>query len=486
MERDTKLVCHIGSTRDPGRESDRTSLDWFFVNQRAHEMLATVKTSIANDHRWDRYKKYFNLYELVSSSTPDSPSTSSYSPTSRSFYKMIELLHDHHSDLTTLHPCKAAFLCDAPGGFVEAFMVYRKRTASNDPDGWIGKDVLHAISLIEDGPATPKKTVGDMCPSWRIPRDMLRNNNVHLHGGDPDNNGDLYNIRNVDDFVGKVGPHSCELVTADGGFDFSGDFNNQEGSSLRLMVSQVYTALCTLVNGGALLMKVYDISLPATLRLVWHLHCAFPGGVVVDKPFTSRVANSEKFLVCKWFERTPRVNRLIESLRVSVRRSRGEVPTVSGGLQLPPPWFLRELAVFNLRYITAQSRAIVETVTYMRTSGELAYPHATLQRAAARRWCLRHGISMWKDATPPQSQVVAQPSGPPVMCPSGTGDQASTGPSERAGTADTQRPVRYRSRSPSDTPYKDGLLFPGRKLLGANCAEPPGAGLAEAVLNAVA
>lgn len=470
-----KLVCDIGSAREQRSDKEKTSADWFFVNQRAHEMLTTVKTSIGNDHRWDKHKKYFNKYELISSSTPDAPSCSSYQPTSRSFYKMIEMLHDHHGDLTTQHPCKAAFLCDAPGGFVEAFLVYRRRQ-TGCMGGWIGKDVLHAISLV---------AYGTDVPSWRIPRDMLRNNNVHLHGGDTGNNGDLYSIRNIDDFVEKVGQHSCELVTADGGFDVSSDFNNQEGCSLRLLVSQVYTALRTMSNGGAFLMKIYDISLPATMRLLWHLHCCFSGGIVIDKPFTSRAANSEKFLICKWFDRTTRVNKLMESLRVSVCRSQGEVPLVRGGRQLPPSWFLRELSVYNLRYIAKQTRAIVETVQHMRST-DFAYPKVIEQRAAARQWCQHYGMAM---STPPHPRptVPSTHSDSSSFC--AMPDQAPASQPDtlkRPGTCETQRPARCKSRSPSETPYKDGLLLPGRKLFGENCADIPGGGPAEIALNEVA
>lgn len=439
-----KLVCHIGSSRD-WIDSERSASDWFFVNERAHDLLSTVKTSIGNDHRWDRCKKYFNAHELISSSALDAPSCSAYAPTSRSFFKLIELLQDHHEDLTIQHACKVAFLCDAPGGFVEAFLVYRRRRGNLE--GWIGKDILHAISLVSST---------DSVPAWRIPREMLRNNNVHLHGGDAGNNGDLYQIRNIDDFVERVGAHSCELVTADGGFDFSGDFNCQERSSLRLLVSEVYTALRTVADGGAFLVKMYDMKLPATIRMMWHLHCCFSGGLVIDKPHTSRAANSEKYLICRWFDRTARVDKLVELLRVSVCRGLGEVPLVRGGRHLPPAWFLRELALFNIRYITHQTRVIMDTLAHMRSSDTM-FPYLQTQITIARSWCVRYGIALSPCPSIPcptrspnaPNSVQASPDHPvTVACP--------------LGTAVTHSPVRCRSRSPSATPYKDGLLFPGR------------------------
>lgn len=482
-----KLVNHIGSTRCAS-DAYHSASDWFYVNERAHDMLATVKTSIGNDHRWDRCKKFFNPYELISSPAADMPCCASYTPTSRSFFKLTEMLQDHHDDLTTQHASKAAFLCDAPGGFVEAFLTYRRR--GNRPGGWIGKDIIHAISLV--GPCTAEacdtKVRGGSVPAWRLPRDLLRNNNVHLHGGDPGgNNGDLYVLANIEAFVKKVGRHSCELVTADGGFDFSSDFNSQEQSSLRLLVSEVFTALQVLADGGALLIKMYDISLPATLRLLWHLNCCFSGGIVVDKPCTSRVANSERFIICRWFERSVRVERLVSLLRISVARGLGDVPLVGLGRHLPPSWFLRELALFNTRYIAQQTRVIMNTLAFMRSQEGEVFPHLVEQLACARLWCTRYRMTMNYAHTQIQSAGPGPCWDHPVSVPevSVLGSVPNT-VADEAGTADMQSAVSARSRSPSTTPYRDGLLLPGRKLEGAYCDRLPGGGTEVTLLKNVA
>lgn len=483
-----KLVSHIGSARAwCVKDGDHSASDWFYVNERAHDMLATVKTSIGNDHRWDRCKKYFNPYELISSPAGDVPCCAAYTPISRSFFKLIEMLQDHHDDLTTPHASKAAFLCDAPGGFVEAFLTYRQSRGSR-PGGWIGKDIVHAISLV-----APDEHPRDSVPGWRLPRDLLRNNNVHLHGGDPGgNNGDLYVLSNIDAFVDKVGRHSCELVTADGGFDFSCDFNSQECSSLRLLVSEVYTALRLLADGSALLIKMYDICLPATLRLLWHLHCCFSGGIIINKPCTSRAANSERFIICRWFDRTVRVDRLISLLRVSVSRGLGEVPLVGQGHHLPPTWFLREVALYNSRYISQQTQVIMRTLTFMRSTEGEAFPRLEAQSACARRWCTRYRMAInTSQANGRGSQKQGAYPGPcwdhPVRVPDVrvVGSTPNTS-ADVAGTADMQSAVSARSRSPSTTPYRDGLLLPGRKLHGAYCDRLPGGGIEDALLKKVA
>lgn len=490
-----KLVCHIDASA-PKDLDGRLATDWFEVNKRTHEMLDVVKIAIGNDRRWDRFKRYFNMFELVSSSACDIPGFAAYTPTSRSFFKLTELLADH-GVLTRPHASRSAFLCDAPGGFIEAYIMHRKRkTLTRTPYDWHGRDVMHAISLVvatAGGTATCSAT-----PGWRLPRDLMRNHNVHLHGGDENGDGDLYNLVNIDTFVRIVVANSCDLVTADGGFDFSGDFNSQERSSLRLLVSEVYTAMLLQADDGCFLVKMYDLRLPETLRLLWLLHCCYPGGIVIDKPGSSRAANSEKFIVCKRFKRTASVDALMLLLRESVARGRGEVPLVDGVEALPPAWFLREVVLFNTRYISAQTKTIMGTLSYMRAmdhpvgaGAHVPYPCFAEQAVAAKEWCAKYGFPM-SMTSPDHAGSQSSWDKKTAWAPSVTTSHPRSVPgttltpapvpkidSEGVGTSATHIPLSLRSRSPSTTPYKDGLLLPGRKLVAENCTRPPGGGPAE-------
>ena len=73
-------------------------------------------------------------------------------------------------------------------------------------------------------------------PFWKLSKEMCHNNNIYINRK-MENIGDLYNIVNIDNFISKTGKNTCKLVTADGGFDFSVDFNNQEYSFLRLFLT---------------------------------------------------------------------------------------------------------------------------------------------------------------------------------------------------------------------------------------------------------
>ena len=50
----------------------------------------------------------------------------------------------------------------------------------------------------------------------------------HISDG-VDKTSNLYNYENASDFIRKVNLNYCHLVTADGGFDYSNNYNSQGG-----------------------------------------------------------------------------------------------------------------------------------------------------------------------------------------------------------------------------------------------------------------
>jgi len=137
-------------------------------------------------------------------------------------------------------------------------------------------------------------------PFWKLSKELCQNNHIYINRK-MENIGDLYNIKNIDNFISKVGKNKCKLVTADGGFDFSVDFNNQEYSFLRLFLSEIYTAVSTQAIGGAFIIKIFDMFTYETNCLISILIELYEE-VYITKPFTSRPANSEKYLVCNNFK----------------------------------------------------------------------------------------------------------------------------------------------------------------------------------------
>jgi len=92
-----------------------------------------------------------------------------------------------------------------------------------------------------------------------------------------------------------------DILIVDGGFDFSVDFNKQEQLAFELILSQVAFAISMQKKNGVFILKVFDIFLQPTIELIYLLSC-FYKQVYIIKPNTSRRANSEKYVVCKYFK----------------------------------------------------------------------------------------------------------------------------------------------------------------------------------------
>ena len=93
---------------------------------------------------------------------------------------------------------------------------------------------------------------------------------------------------------------SMDLITADGGFDFSLDFNRQEINIAKLLFAQISYALVMQKQGGVYILKIFDSFMHHSVDLLYIL-CSFYEKVFMIKPQTSRYANSEKYIVCKGF-----------------------------------------------------------------------------------------------------------------------------------------------------------------------------------------
>jgi MinD-like ATPase involved in chromosome partitioning or flagellar assembly len=104
-----------------------------------------------------------------------------------------------------------------------------------------------------------------------------------------------------------------DLITADGGFDFSENFNEQETQAMKLLYAEVVFAITMQKKSGSFILKVFDITTKTSLDILYLLSC-FYGEVIVCKPLTSRIANSEKYIVCKDFFMPENYNSIINHI----------------------------------------------------------------------------------------------------------------------------------------------------------------------------
>jgi 23S rRNA U2552 (ribose-2'-O)-methylase RlmE/FtsJ len=245
--------------------------------------LYDMKEKIENKEKeWDTFKKYTNPYEYIHTNVSfKRKCVSKYKPLSRSFFKMIELVTIFELNFDS-RPIKSFHLAEGPGGFIEALAGLRKC----QHDEYIGMTIV-------DENNDPN------IPGWKKTETFLRQNkNVYIEKG-CDNTGNILSLDNYVHCREKYGS-SMDLITGDGGFDFSLDFNSQEINITKLLFGQIIYAITMQKKGGSLILKLFDTFMQHSIDLLYILS-SFYEKVYIVKPQTSRYANSEKYLVCKGF-----------------------------------------------------------------------------------------------------------------------------------------------------------------------------------------
>jgi FtsJ-like methyltransferase len=372
----------------------------FSINDTIHEELVRKKDAITAYHKnkkWDRYKKLTNDYELVFTVTQGCPSIALYNPISRSYFKLWEVLNDFPHLLPNNgpegSPIRAAFLADAPGGFVEAFLNFRKPNKPIDT-----KDQLFAISM---------KPTNKIIPDWKFNTATCLQHNLKLCYG-KNGTGNLYDVGVINDFVEEVGQNKCDFITADGGFDFSSDFNNQEDMSTHLILSEIYTAINAQKIGGCFILKIFDIHSKTTMKYIYLLK-TFYDDVYVTKPLSSRPANSEKYLICSNFKgvHTELCYKYLDGLRVDLdcyRPSR-----LLSYVDLPCE-FVADIVAYNKNYILNQIIHISKTLSWIdNVNPNHIQCIIKEQIRKAIKWCFKYHIKISPEAIKKYRVYFAEP-----------------------------------------------------------------------------
>ena len=255
----------------------------FQLNPTLSSYLSKIKTQIDScQSEWDKCKKLTNPYEYIHTSVPNTKqAVCKCKPLSRSFYKMIEIYNLMYLDELLNGNRKIFYLAEGPGGFIEALISLRNNS----------EDKHYAISLINNEDLS--------IPGWNKSKDFLDNNpNITLEKG-IDKTGNLFNPDTLMDIY-KRHKNSVDLVTADGGFNFSSNFNDQETVSTNLIICQIAYAIAVQKKNGTAIIKFFDTFTDASVDMVYFLLIAYKD-VSWVKPCTSRYANSERYAVCKGF-----------------------------------------------------------------------------------------------------------------------------------------------------------------------------------------
>ena len=278
--------------------NDISNTGSLILNSSLRKYLKSIKEQIDNvSDKWDKYKKITNKYEYINSYVQiDKMNLTipvcSYKPISRSYFKLIEIMNVFKL-VQDVNSIQSFHLAEGPGGFIEAMVNYRKKTT----------DKYYGFTLMDKNQEVPK---------WVKIQDFLKKNkNINLLYG-PKKDGNLYYKHNLDYFK-EYHSNKYEFMTADGGFDYSVDFNHQEENSINLIFCEVlYTLVMQKIN-GCFVLKVFDTFHSLTIEILYILSY-FYKEVYVYKPCTSREANSEKYIICKFFKNIENRNQIIEKL----------------------------------------------------------------------------------------------------------------------------------------------------------------------------
>jgi 23S rRNA U2552 (ribose-2'-O)-methylase RlmE/FtsJ len=249
---------------------------------------------------WKKVRLYINVYDFQVKDPI----------VNRAFYKYWEIINefeifeDYTENDIILH------CAEAPGGFIQGSNIYlqidRSIKSTNtlkpdiDEDGFItvkkrrfvkNNYKIYTISLNKDLPQYKNYNL----PTYNK---NIMNKYLYISYG-KDNTGDINNFHNID-HIKSISKGPFYLVTADGGFDEGNDFNHKEQLHYTLILSEIYAAISLQKTDGHFILKMFDILTDSSIHLIYLLSLCYKE-VYIYKPKTSRPTNSEKYIICKYF-----------------------------------------------------------------------------------------------------------------------------------------------------------------------------------------
>lgn len=346
--------------------------------------LYDIKSCI-NDHSqsWDTYKKLTNPYEFIHTNIHQKKKCiAKYKPISRSFFKMIEIALGFNLCPESSTPIQSFHLAEGPGGFIEAILHLRNNK----------NDKYHGMTILSD--------TNDLnIPAWKKTMNFLKENpNVHIETG-ADQTGDLLSFDNFV-YCSEKYKSSMDIITGDGGFDFSQDFNNQENNISNLLFAQVAFALTMQKYKGAFVLKIFDSFMQSTIDILAILS-SFYTNVYITKPQTSRYANSEKYIVCCGFiyESSdvflPRLMDAFKKMAETINKKTEINKQFNRYLNLAiPQFFLTKLEEYNSIFGQQQIENIHYTLSIItkRFKSDKIENLIKINVQKCIQWCIKHNI----------------------------------------------------------------------------------------------
>ena len=319
--------------------------------------LITIKAKIDTCyHRWNLVKKMIHDYEYIYTSSTLKKNISKKKPISRSYYKIAEILYENN----LIDNDKKVITClgEAPGGFIQFI------------DENLKIEKLYGITLLSKDNNIPK---------WNYQFKYKKNISL-LKGYHSD--GDLYRVKNLFSFIKEIGRNNCDIVTADGGFDYSRDYSNQEESSLRLIYSEIFMALNIQKRGGTFICEIFDTFSKYTINLIWILVQSYKS-VKFYKPCMSRNSNSEKYVICSDYLGL-NIN-IVNIMFKNIENYRLDTEV--------PIDFIKDISAINEIFYNQQKNSIEDGIKFIKNNNILNRP-TEIQIEKAKEWCKKYKMEI--------------------------------------------------------------------------------------------
>lgn len=226
-----------------------------------------------------------------------------------------------------------ADVCAGPGGFSE-YVLWRK--------GWSAKGF--GFTLRAENDFKLHEFLSGHPETFDAYYGTKEDGNVY----DPEN------INSLTDYVLKQTGAGVHFMMSDGGFSVEGQENIQEILSKQLYLCQCLVALSIVRENGHFVTKLFDLFTPFSVGLIYLMYKCFKQ-ICIFKPNTSRPANSERYLICKWKRsNTDHIRKfLFEINRVMFENQGSQIDT----LELVPYSILQEDEKF-FNYICESNNTI--------------------------------------------------------------------------------------------------------------------------------
>ena len=227
----------------------------------------------------------------------------------RAYYKLWEII-DHFKLLEDTYPdgMISSNVAEGPGGFIQAIIYYR--IIHNSKEVYL-KDKIYGISLKVKGHLDFDGNNKIVQKFREIYEDRYKILNISFGGDD----GDITKIEVINKYISKFSKYKAHIFTGDGGV-LSNLSLDKEFLNGQLIICQAIVGLAVLGVGGHFILKMYTMTQPFIIQTIQLLSSYFEE-FYITKPVTSRIFNTEKYLVGKGFKgiKDTELNKLFELVK---------------------------------------------------------------------------------------------------------------------------------------------------------------------------